>query len=329
VAAAAAVGVGGAAGMAYVLHRRVARSWRAGGSAMVAAGRSLPADLRHHFVDTTDGGRLHVVERGEGPALVLVHGFCLGVASWCLQLRSLAESHRVIALDQRGHGQSAAGRAGYSMERLAADLHEVLVALDVHRAVLVGHSMGGMVAQTLVLDDLADVRARVARLVLVGTTAGPLVPGAPGARVATVLAAGAGRGLRHNDRRGRRLIPQGDLEAWAVRAGFGVRPNPVDLELARSMISATSPAAAAALLGPLLHFDRHQDLGDVRVPTEVVVGSRDALTPPFRARALARGISGARLHVAEGCGHMVMLERAGLLDELLRRLAAEVPVAVP
>jgi pimeloyl-ACP methyl ester carboxylesterase len=312
----------GLAGSAYVVQRRAVRHWRADGAALAAAGRSLPADLAHRFVPADDGARLHVVERGQGPPLVLVHGVTLGVAAWAPQLRDLSARHRVVAVGQRGHGQSVAGTEEYSLERLAADLAEVLQALDLRDVVLVGHSMGGMVAQLLALSDPECFRRRVAGLALVATTAGPVVPGPAATAVARVLTAGGGRRLRAAERRGRPLVPGDDLLAWVTRVSFGTHPDPADLELTRSMIGAMSPAAMAELLGPLLRFDVHRRLAQIRVPTTVVVGTRDLLTPPRMARTLVAGLEGAETVLLPGCGHMVMLERPAELAEALEALAA-------
>jgi pimeloyl-ACP methyl ester carboxylesterase len=320
------VGMAAAGGALYALERRTARRWRVDGEALVAAGRSLPTDLEHRFVGVDDGGRIHVVERGRGTPIVLVHGVTLGVAAWAPQLRNLTDGHRVVAVSQRGHGQSMAGEDGYSFERMADDLAEVLEALDIEHAVLVGHSMGGMVAQTLAARDPAEFRRRTAALVLVATSAGPLMPTSLGATLGTALAGGAGQSLRVAERRGRGLMPGEDLGAWITRASFGARPDPHDLELTRSMIAAMSPSAMAGLMGPLLRFDLHREIAAIEVPTTVVVGTRDLLTPPRMARAMAATIPGATLVEYPGCGHMVMLERAeefnDLLEGVVRRSAA-------
>ena len=114
-------------GALYVLEKAIARRWHAPEDELASAGLSMPSDVQHHFVTTTDGGRIHVVEAGQGPPIVLVHGITLGVGIWVRQFRGLAGTHRVIAIDQRGHGQSIAGTDGYRFERLADDLIEVLV----------------------------------------------------------------------------------------------------------------------------------------------------------------------------------------------------------
>ena len=92
-----------------------------------------------------DGGRIEVFESGHGPAIVLLHGMGLSADIWARQFPTLSEGHRVIAWNQRGCGASTAGTEGYGLDRLVDDLMAVLEALDVRDAVLVGHSVAGMV----------------------------------------------------------------------------------------------------------------------------------------------------------------------------------------
>jgi pimeloyl-ACP methyl ester carboxylesterase len=299
-----------AAGFAYALERAGARRWRVGDDELSAAGRSQPSDVRHHFVAMSDGGRVHVLERGEGPTTVLVHGVTLGVAVWAPQLHHLPG--RVIAISQRGHGQSRAGTEGYAFDRLGRDLLEVLEALDVRGAVLAGHSMGGMVSQLLAVERPAELARHVDRLVLVATCAGPIAVGP----LSAAFTAAAARSLAGAERRGRGPIPAG-LTLWAARASFGVHPSAVDVELTRRMLAEMSPSAMAGLLPPLMNFDVRDRLGTVSLPTRVVGGTRDLLTPPRTVRAIASRIPGADLTLLAGCGHMVMLERPDQLCDLL------------
>jgi len=316
--------VAAAAGGAYVLARH-ARRWQADACDLEAAGLTLPDDLAHHHLPTSDGGSLHVVERGAGRPLVLVHGVMLGVEIWAPQLRRLSGHHRVLAVGQRGHGSSVAGRDGYSMERLADDLLEVLAGLEVFDAVLVGHSMGGMVTLVAAVDRAPELRRHVGSLVLVGTSAGPLVPGPAAALVGAGFAGAAGRGLARSERRGLPILPGQDLGTWMARASFGSHPGAAEVALTRAVLDRMSPSAMAALLGPLLTYDVHRRIHDVDLPTRVVVGSRDVLTPPQMARAITREIPGSELEVLPGCGHMVMLERPGELCDLLEGVAAASP----
>ena len=300
----------GAAGI-YILERAASRRWRVGDEELAAAGLTLPPDLEHRFVRTSDGGRIHAVERGEGPAVVLVHGVTLGVATWAPQLRHLGG--RVVAVSQRGHGQSQAGDGGYGFDRLGADLLEVLEDLDVTDAVLVGHSMGGMVAQHLAVERPDDLARRVRRLVLVATAPGPLVV----APLTALITAGATRALGGAERRGRGPFPQ-SMTVWAARSAFGEDPSPAAVELLRQMLDAMSPSALAGLLPVLLAFDVRARLGGVSLPVHVVCGTRDLLTPPRTARAIVGALPGAALSMLPGCGHMVMLERSDELCSILR-----------
>jgi len=308
------VAVGGA-GLGYLLQRSAAGRWRASAEELAADGLSLPPDLRHHFVPTSDGGRVHVVERAaagsaDRPTYVLVHGIMLGVATWAPQLRAL--DGRVLAVSQRGHGQSRAGSEGYSFDRLAADLLEVLDRLDVRDAVLVGHSMGGMVAQLCATTRAGDLAARVRRMVLVATSPGP-VAAAPFASFAGALAA---RALSGAERRGRGPMPK-SATVWGARMCFGAAPSPTRVALLRGMLDAMSPGALAQLLPHLFAFDVRDRLGEIAMEVHVVVGSRDLLTPPRTARAIAARVRRARLTVLPGCGHMVMLERPDALCDLV------------
>lgn len=321
--AGAGAAAGAAAGAGYALARR-SREWRAGPAALEAGGLTLPDDLDHRHVAVSDGGSVHVVARGHGPPVVLVHGVTLGVEVWAPQLRRLAAGHQVVAVGQRGHGSSVAGDAGYALERLADDLLEVLAALRVSGAVLAGHSMGGMVTQLLAVRRPDELRRHVAALVLVATAAGPMVRGPAAGTVGAGVAAAAGRRLRRAERRGQALLPRDAFGAWLARASFGARPGAAEVALARDVIDRMSPAAMAGLLGPLLAFDVHRRLGEIDLPTTVVVGTRDLLTPPRQARVVARAIPGAVLEVLPGCGHMVMLERPAELCDLLERASASV-----
>lgn len=322
----AAAAVAAAAGGAFVLARH-ARRWRVDPEDPAAVALTLPDDLVHHHVPTSDGGSLHVVERGTGRPLVLVHGVMLGVEIWAPQLRRLSGHHRVLAVGQRGHGTSVAGDGGYSLERLADDLLEVMAGLEVTDAVLVGHSMGGMVALVAAVDRAPELRRHVDSLVLVGTSAGPLVHGPAAGLASAGFAGAAGRGLRRSDRRGRAILPGQDLGTWMARASFGSHPGAAEVALTRAVLDRMSPAAMASLLGPLLAYDVHRRIHDVDLPTRVVVGTRDVLTPPHMARVIAREIPGAELELLPGCGHMVMLERPGELCDLLEGVAATVPEA--
>ncbi|XP_022103105.1 bifunctional epoxide hydrolase 2-like isoform X2 [Acanthaster planci] len=113
-----------------------------------------PDKLTHSYVTTTDGVKLHYVEMGEGPAVILCHGFPESWYSWRKQIPALVlAGYRVIVPDQRGFGLSSAPQdiKGYTQECLSADLIALLDSLSIRRAVFVGHDWGGAVVWKIAL----------------------------------------------------------------------------------------------------------------------------------------------------------------------------------
>jgi pimeloyl-ACP methyl ester carboxylesterase len=323
-AGAGAGALAAAAGWAWQ-HRAVARS-TVTADAMVTEGLTLPDDLRHHFVDVEDGGRIHVVERGAGPPLVLLHGIMLSSALWVHQFRDLADHHRVIAIDLRGHGQSLPGSAPPGIATMASDVAAVLEALAVEHAVVVGHSMGGMVALQLACDlPVVERRRRIDGIVLTSTTAGPFatVPGFTG--VARVTGPATARALLIGERVGAKALPSRDLRWWLTRLGFGADAPAVQVRFVEAMHRGTPTRTLSDLIPPLATFDLSGRLGQLDLPVLVVVGSHDRLTAPRMARRLAAALPEAALVELPRCGHMPMLERrhefSRLVDEFTAKLS--------
>ncbi len=315
--------VAGAAGWA-LQHRAVSRS-SVTAQEMTAEGLTLPDDLRHHFVDVEDGGRIHVVERGQGPPLVLLHGIMLSSALWVHQLRDLADHHRVIAVDLRGHGQSLPGSSPAGIDRLAADVRVVLETLGVENAVLVGHSMGGMVALQLVTGlPLPERRRRVAGIILVSTTAGPFASLPGWAGVVRATGPVTARALLIGERWGAKALPSRDLRWWLTRLGFGADAPAVQVRFVEAMHRGTPSRTLAALIPSLATFDLSSRLGTLDVPVLVVVGSHDKLTAPRLARRMAGALPESQLVELPRCGHMPMLERRHEFSRLVDEFTAKI-----
>jgi pimeloyl-ACP methyl ester carboxylesterase len=312
------------AGAATVQHRAVSRS-SATAQEMTAEGLSLPDDLRHHFVDVEDGGRIHVVERGQGPPIVLLHGIMLTSALWVHQLRELADHHRVIALDLRGHGQSLPGSEESGIERLASDVASVLDVLGVENAVVVGHSMGGMVALQMAVDMPLDVRRRrLAGIVLTSTTAGPFATLPGWAGVVRTTGPVTARALLLGERWGAKALPSRDLRWWLVRLGFGADAPAAQVRFVEAMHRGTPSRTLADLIPSLATFDLSARLGSLDLPVLVVVGSHDKLTAPRLARRMAAALPEATLVELPRCGHMPMLERRREFSHLVDEFTAKI-----
>jgi pimeloyl-ACP methyl ester carboxylesterase len=308
----AGVGLAGAVLATYLVeHNRSAR-YRRDEAGLEKAGFTIPQEAKAHFLPLSDGGRIHVVEMGEGPTLLLIHGVMLSLDVWAPILRRLSSTNRVIAMSQRGHGHSLGGSEGYGFSRLGQDVTEVLEALDLKDVTLVGHSMGGMVVQRLAARRPVELAQRVKRLVLVATSPGPVIPG----RIPVAALHVAERVVRRAAKRGRGIFSS-DLGIWLTRIGFGDNPNPEGVELTRQLLSAMDPDVIGDLMSNVADFSIMGRLGAIALPTTVVVGTKDHLTPLRTATRIADAIEGARLEVLNGCGHMVMLERVEKLCALI------------
>lgn len=286
-------------------------------------------DSVHRTLALDDGGQLHVVERGSGPPLVLLHGVTLSAVVWHYQMADLADRFRVIAVDHRGHGLSLAGEGGYGAGRLAADLAQALDQLDLEGAVIVGHSMGGMVAQRFLVDFPDVARQRVAGVVLMSTTAhtGSRVPGWE--RIVRSTGPVLQGAMRIGSKVPATLFSPTDLGFALTRIGFGKNPSPTHVDLNRKVVAAHSALVLAELWAGLTEFDIRAELADVDTPVLVVAGTHDNITPLFHNKEIARSIQGAELRVLEGGGHMLMLERRAEVNQLIEDFAARVAPARP
>jgi len=295
------LGAAALAGAAYVASRRVDE----GPLPAVEGGERTK-------VETSDGAVLDVHIAGDGPAVVLPHCWTGTMEVWApVAAKLVASGHRVIRYDQRGHGASTAGTDGFAIERFGDDLREVLETLDVRDAVIAGHSLGGMTAQSFAIRHPDVVRQRVRGLVLVGT--------APAAVVWAPLARVTRRVLR-SPRLESRMRARGG--APFVRGVFGARPNRAAVLATRDAFVNTSPDVRVGVLDSLLNFDLRPHLHTITMPTVVVVGSRDTLTPPRWSREMARLIPDARLVTLKGAGHMLPYEVPDVLVRLIEAAAA-------
>jgi pimeloyl-ACP methyl ester carboxylesterase len=268
-------------------------------------------------IDSHDGGVLYTISRGVGPPMVFAHGVTLSSRVWAKQFASIpAAGFRAVAFDARGHGESTIGDGGHSIENLADDLRTILEALDLRDAVLVGHSMGGMAVQAFAIRHPDVVRERVRGLVLQSTSARNVVSDARRLRAAleraTVVAPNLGV-----------LMRQRNVGFLLARIGFGNDPYASHVEATRQMLGACSRDTIRDAGRAVLRLDLTEGLGSITVPTLVLVGTADALTPPHDAHQIAELIPNARLVEFPGAGHMLMYERTEEVDALIVEFARE------
>lgn len=280
------------------------------------------------------------VDRREPLTVIFCHGYCLNQDSWHFQRAALREGMRLVFWDQRSHGRSERSRsylAGEpaSIDQLGGDLRAVIEAVaPTGPLVLVGHSMGGMTVMALADQDPELFRERVAGVALIGTLAGDweaVTLGLPavGAKLFKKVAPGVmkllGRQVELVEAT-RRL--GADVSAVFYRKfSFGGKDvDPGVVRFAEQLLDAT-PIDVVAEFYPV--FGAHEKtaaLAALRgIPTLVLAGTKDLLTPPAHSEAMAEQLPGAELLLVEDAGHLVMLERPDLVDQ---RLAALLKQAV-
>jgi 3-oxoadipate enol-lactonase len=244
---------------------------------------------------------LHYVERGSGPALLLLPGIPAIASDWAPLAERLSGSRRVIAYDNRGSGASTVTPAPYTCAQLAADAVALLDELGIERADVFGMSLGGMIAQELALGW----PGRVNRLVLGCTHCG----------------------LEHAARPEREAGRAFALETddWAERmralAPFAFADG-ADGELLSRFVEKKSrdvqdPEGYRGQIAAALAHDTYGRLPQIDCPTLILTGDGDRVIPGASSEVLHERIPGSRLEVVQGAGHLFFLERP---EESLRLL---------
>lgn len=325
IAVGAAAGAVGALGFALGPGRKLAANRvRARIDPLLDPLFDLPAGVVRRDVETHDGGSIHVIECGEGRPLVLIHGVTLGAEVWAPIMHLASDRFRVIAIDVRGHGRSVVGFDGVGRNNAARDLATVLETLDLHDAIICGHSMGGMILGQFCGDFPEMLADRVAGLVFMDTAVANLIP--PGtAKVIGRL--GAGMVRRSDAGRPLRLPSRADDELLFTRMAFGSKPSGKAVEVTRRLGHDVSEDYRTRLWVDLFDTDNRAALDRVDQPALVIVGSRDSLTPIWAAKSIVAHLRHGELKVMAGAGHQMMQERPYEVVEELDRLVTRIDAA--
>ena len=255
-----------------------------------------------------NGIDIHYREAGEGFPVVLVHGFTGNSRNWALTVPALRERFRTLSVDLRGHGLSAkpTGEGDYTADLMASDVRALLGQLGISECYLVGHSMGGMVAQTFILAHPEIVRA----LVLVDTAAE--LP-------KTVLQA-------ERVRERERLIEIARKYGMGAAFDEQLRLNPMRerLEANPAFVRTWREQFLMTSVDAYVHWEHGlarrpsllRDLGVVRAPTLIICGDVDE---PFiePSQQMHQAILGSELAMITGAGHSPQLEAHEKFNEIL------------
>lgn len=286
-----------------------------------SAGRSDWLDIdwpAHQRWVEVAGTPANVIELGEGPPLLFVHGLSGCWQNWLENLPHFARSHRAIAVDLPGFGASPMGPEPIAIAGYARFLELLLDALGTERAAVVGNSMGGHIAAALAIA----APERVEWLALVS----PAGVSSAHANRQAVLAVGramtlaAGRGSVALDALARR--------PGLRRAALGLVCHRADLlsaPMARELMRGSGKPAFLPALEAVLAHPIEDRLGEIACPSLLVWGRRDRVIPVRDATAFARAMPGLQVEILEQTGHVAMIERPARFNALLEAFLSARP----
>lgn len=270
-------------------------------------------------------GQIYYEESGVGEAIILLPGLGHDHTYYAKTVPLLSKLGRVVTPDPRGLGQSSESKCGYSVEGWADDVVRLIDHLGAPRAHLVGSSLGACVAMQAALD----APSRIASLVLVAGFSE------------------LDRALEMNFRLRIKMLDEiglGDalamhISMWTLGRSFlDTDEGRAAMERLFASVRRNSPERYRTFINTILRFGRCEPdqagqskltarLGEIRVPTRVVVGEQDILTPVSVSKRMAERIAGAEFCVVPECGHITFTEKpretAQLIEEFLRRVVKQ------
>ena len=254
-----------------------------------------------------DGVEIAYDDIGSGIPVAFVHGFPHNRSLWAPQVSGLLDRARCIAPDLRGFGESSQ-HGPFSIDQYADDVALLLRMLSIERAVVVGLSMGGYIAFSLWRRHRPLVRG----LVLADTRAGADSEEGRAKRQALIEVART---------RGSGAVADGQITGMIGKTTREKRPGMID-EVHRMLESASVEGIVGALEAMMARVDSTPTLATIDVPTLVVVGGEDVLTPKSESEIIHEAIRNSRLEVIEQAGHVSNLERPSAFNHVLSEFLA-------
>jgi 3-oxoadipate enol-lactonase len=252
-----------------------------------------------------NGIKMRFVELGDHTALpvVFVHGMTFDHEMWQPQIELLRETCHVVAYDFRGHGKSEAGDGQFTYRQLVEDLIALLDHLGIHRAVLCGLSMGGAIS----LRTIEMFPQRVRALILCDTT------GNPDSNQSKYWREKAIQSIKQE---GLRSFADDFLKSIFAPSTFETHPDIIE-RMRHTIVSSSPLGIRGALLAQAARTDLNPALPNIGVPTLIMVGEEDSLTPPAIAQAMHESIKGSELRIIPNAGHMSNLENTEAFNKHL------------
>jgi pimeloyl-ACP methyl ester carboxylesterase len=284
----------------------VLKSMNAAISALAAAALVVGCASRGTVatVKAPDGVEIRYEAAGSGePTLVFVHGWSCDRSYWRAQMDHFAASHRVVAVDLGGHGESGLGRKDWTIAGFAGDVRAVVEALGARKVVLVGHSMGGPV----ILEAAQLMPERVVALVSVD------------------FFNDVDRRFGAKEREGFLAPMRADFrkatEAFVRQEMFAARSNPKLVDRIARDMAAAPPAVGVSAMDHILRYDQGAALAAAKVPVRLI----NADKWPTNLEAARRHKPEVELAVMPAVGHFLMMEAPDEFNRLLARAVSELP----
>lgn len=257
-----------------------------------------------------NGAMIHVTDSGypsgradKTPPVLFIHGFPFSMAMWHHQLGALANHCRTIAYDVRGLGTSTPGEGVFTIEGHVDDLISLLDQLDIEQAVVIGLSMGGYIT----LRALERNPERFAAAVLCDTRSEPDTNDARLNRA---------KSITDVKKRGSAAFAEEFVKKIFAPDSF--QRVPTEVALIKEIITRTPPLNIAGMLLALAaRTDTTDALGSIKVPTLIMVGEHDVMTPPEASQAMHQRIKGSELHIIPHTAHMSPMENPGEVNKHL------------
>ena len=257
-----------------------------------------PADAQINLHDTN----IAYSTAGKGPTVLLLHGWMCNRTFWQQQIPLLSQTHQVVAPDFRGHGDSSRGPPRLTLAQLVDDIHNMIDKLSLAPVVLIGHSMGGMVAQLLAVR----YGSLFSGMVLVTTIASDSTN-----RLLSKL-------IESNERHiGFRPAFEASFDDWLGTDTESSLANWIKSEMLR-----TDAATALSFVRSYRDFDARSEISGVSLPTLVVGATADRSAIPKESVELSQLVPDAELVIIENSGHFPMLETPKHFSDVVSRFLA-------
>ena len=289
--------------------------------------------IRERTIELSDGAGIFIEEAGSESkrGAIFLHGSALRTDVWHYQLSGIGD-HRLVFYDLRGHGRSQPkGERRYNITTLVDDLVAVIDDAGLEEVVLVGHSVGGMIALDLCSSRTDLLGSKIKGVVCVNTTHRPayetVTGGAAIARAERVLRRplDAIGNYHHRVDYLRRIIKPSDSLFMAVSfAAFGPHASARQVDFTYDMLAETGTDVIFDLFKAYRDFEVTDLLPDVTVPVLVITGTHDRITVPGASQFLAENLPKAELKTFENAGHMTMMEKHKEFNRLLGSFFDEV-----